>query len=149
MMNENDPLEQRLRRQPLRQIPADWRADILQAARAAQSASQKTSSQANEKSDWFSIIRRELKTLLWPNSKAWAGLAAVWIFIAVIHFSMRDTTTLAVENPAPPSPTMMAELKQQRLMFAELVGSTTPSESDRPRKFPLKPRSERGDIRAV
>jgi hypothetical protein len=149
-MNEEDPLEQRLRRQPLRQIPADWRADILQAARAAQRAGQTAPSPSSGKTNWFSIITREFKATFWPTSKTWAGLAVVWIFIAVFRFSMHDTTsTLAIENPAPPSPTMMAELKQQRLMFAELVDPAAPPESDRPKKSPLKPRSERAEFRAA
>jgi len=40
MMNdETEQFERRLSRQPLRQVPSEWRAEILAAARAAQPSS--------------------------------------------------------------------------------------------------------------
>ena len=87
MMNdETEQFEQRLSRQPLRQIPGEWRAEILAAAREAQRPGTAT----RHPRSLLSTINHQLSTLLWPHPKAWAGLAAVWVFIFAVNFSMRD-----------------------------------------------------------
>ena len=85
-------------------------------------------------------------SLLWPNPKAWAGLAAVWIFILILNFSMRDTTTVVAEKVSMPQKEVTAELKQQRQMLAELIGSHEISDADRSKSFVPLPRSERTGI---
>jgi hypothetical protein len=131
-MNE---FEQKLQRQRLRQIPAGWRAEILAAAQPA-------ASRPALRASVFSTINRLLSTLLWPHPKAWAGLAAVWIFIFALHFSMHDDAPAMAERATPPSPEVIVELKQQQRMLAELIGSTQTREAEPPRFLPL-PRSER------
>lgn len=144
MMNdETEPFERRLQNQSLKKIPAGWRVEILAAARDAQSACH--SSLVTHHS-LLSTIRHQLSTVFWPNQKAWGALAAVWIFIFALNFSLRDTTPRAAEKSAPPSPEVLVELKRQQLLFAELVGSAQSADADRQKLFAPKPRSEHGEI---
>ncbi|HXR03871.1 MAG TPA: hypothetical protein VN836_04095 [Verrucomicrobiae bacterium] len=130
-----EDFEQRLQRQPRRQIPAGWRAEILAAANPApRSAS---------RAPFLSTINSQLSTLLWPHPKAWAGLAAVWVFIFVLNFSMRDKAPALVEKVSPPSPEVVAELKQQQRILAELMGARDALDADRSRPMAPRPRSER------
>jgi hypothetical protein len=144
MMNdETEQFEQRLGRQPLKQIPAAWRAEILTAARAAQPSCHLRSVTRHS---WLSTLNHQLSTLLWPHPKAWGGLAAIWISIFAVNFSMRDTSPQITEKSAPPSPEVIVELKKQQLLFAELVGAREPLDADRQKLFSPKPRSECGEI---
>jgi hypothetical protein len=136
-MNTDD-LEQKLSRLSLRHIPAKWRGEILDAA-ISRHASCVT------RHSFLSTLNHQLSTLLWPHPKAWAGLAAVWMLIFCLDFSMRDTTPIAAEKAASPSPEVMVELKQQQRMLAELIGSSQARDAESPRFFPL-PRSERVEI---
>jgi len=140
-MNTDD-FEQRLQRQPLRQIPGEWRGEILSAAESA--AATRHSPPVTQPS-WLSTINHQLSTLLWPHPKAWAGLAAAWILIFAVDFSTRDTTPFVAEKTAPPSPEVIVELKQQQRMLAELIGAGQAREAEVPRFLP-QPRSERVEI---
>ncbi len=133
-----DSFEQKLRQQSLRQIPAEWRGEIIA---EAMSRASKVESRGQE-SFWFSSLVARLSTVFWPHPKAWAGLAAVWIFIFVLNFSMRDETPAVAKKNSAPSTEMMAELKQQKIMFAQLIGANDLQPVDRQKLFPL-PRSEK------
>ena len=137
--NSMDDFEQRLKRQSPRQIPGEWRAKILRETNAV--AVSRLSS-LDSRSSWFSTLNHQLSTLLWPHPKAWAGLAAVWIFIFALNFSMRDKTPTVAEKVSPPSPEMVAQLKQQQLMFAQLLGANDLQPADRQKFLPL-PHSEK------
>jgi len=134
-----DDFEQRLKRQPLRQLPADWREGILAAAKAVEPADHRS---RTAHPSFLSTLNHQLSTLLWPHPKAWAGLAAVWIVIVTMNMSMRESAPAVMAKKAsPPSSEMMAELKQQRLMYAQLIGGGD-QPADRPKFFPM-PRSGR------
>jgi hypothetical protein len=137
-----EDFEQRLQRQPLRQVPAEWRAEILSAAREGQTI--RHSSFVIRRS-WLSTLNSQLSTIFWPHPKAWAGLAAVWILIFAVDFSVRDKSPVVAEKAAPPSPEVIVELKQQQRMLAELIGANQAREADLPRFLP-QPRSERAEI---
>ena len=130
--------EKSLTRQPVKQIPPHWRAEILATARNA--GSSRHSSLITRSP--LSTINHKLSTLFWPHPAAWAGLAAVWIFTAVINFSMRDQPA-PVAKEAPPSTEVLVQLRQQQKLYAELVGMHETQEADRPRVFVPKPRSDR------
>ncbi|HXE41742.1 MAG TPA: hypothetical protein VN516_01865, partial [Candidatus Baltobacteraceae bacterium] len=89
-----------------------------------------------------STLVSRLSTVFWPHPKAWAGLAAVWVFIFVLNFSTREQSPVVARKTSSPSPEMMAELKQQKLMFAQLIGANDLQPADRQKFLPL-PRSER------
>ena len=135
----SDDFEQNLQRQSLRQVPPEWRAEILAAAHDAQVVRQ--TPHITHRS-WRSTINHQLSTLLWPHPKAWAGLAAVWVFILVLNFSMRDKSPALAEKSSPPSPEVIVQLKQQQRMFAELMGPRDPAVADRPKTQTPRPRSQ-------
>jgi hypothetical protein len=140
MMNdEMENFEQRLKRQSLRQIPGEWRAEILANCRGSN-----VEGRAQERFRPSTLVSR-LSTVFWPHPKAWAGLAAVWIFIFAVNFSVRDKTPQVAEKVSPPSPEAVAELRQEKLLYAELIGASDAREAEPP-KFSPRPRTERTEI---
>jgi hypothetical protein len=124
----------------MRQIPGEWRAEILDACRV--------SNVERREPERFlpSTLVSRLSTIFWPHPKAWAGLAAVWILIFCVNFSMRDTTPVLAEKTATPSPEVIVELRQQQRMLAELIGARDTSDADRSKIWVPLPRSERVEI---
>ena len=145
MNEENKQFEQRLSRQPVKEVPPAWRAEILAAARAAQPAPQVA---RVAKHSFLSTINGQLSAVLWPHPKAWAGLAAVWVCIIGLNLSMQEKSPVVAEKSMPASPEVIVELKKQQRLFAELVGSSNAetTDADRPRVFSPKPRSERVEL---
>ena len=82
------------------------------------------------------------RELIFPSRRTWAGIAAAWALILVVNFSLRD--------PAQPgSPTkvsateMMSFQEQQKLLNELLADRSVPMDTDRPKTFSPRPRSER------
>ena len=73
---------------------------------------------------------------------------AVWILILAVDFSIRDKPPVVAEKSAPPSPEVVAELKQQQRMLAELIGAREMQDAE-PQKFLPRPHSERVEIVTV
>ena len=142
MMNEElEQFEQRLSRQPVRPIPARWRAEILAVARQQSGVESR-----GREPRGFSPLVAKFLTVLWPHPQAWACLAAIWIFIFAVDFSIRDKTPGVTEKSAPPSPEVAAELRQQQRLLAELIGSGPAREAEAPKPFLPRPRSGRAEI---
>jgi len=141
MNDEMEQFERRLSRQPLREIPGEWRVEILAAAERALHPEPRAS--------FLSTLNQQLSTVLWPYPKAWAGLAAVWVLILAMNFSVRDAKPGLVAKSAPSSPETMVELKKQQRLFAELVGANEAPDADRRKIFSPRPRSERVTIVTV
>ena len=145
-MNPDD-FEQRLQRQPLREVPDEWRAEILGTASAT--AATESSRFAHPATSWLSTLNSQLATFLWPHPKAWAGLAAVWMVIFGLKVAPGDEMPLAGKQSTV-SPEIMAELQRQKVLFAELVGGDEVRDAKPPKRLPPRPRSERyGETRAV
>jgi hypothetical protein len=138
--------EQRLRRQPMKKVPGEWRAEILA---AASQVNRRQEGSVSREFTFAATGREWLANLLWPHPKAWAGLAAVWIFIFVLNFSMRDNAPALAVQASPPSPEAVAELRQQHQMLVELIGPAELQVADRAPALPLKPRSERAEALAA
>ena len=134
-----DDFEQKLQRQPLRQIPGEWREEILAAATGRESRVESREQEGR----WPSTLVSRLSSLLWPHPAAWAGLAAVWILIFAVDFSVQDKAPVVAEKSAPPSPEVVVELKQQQRMLAEMIGPRDEHDADRSKSFVPQPRSER------
>ena len=130
-----DDFEQKLGRQSLRQVPAEWREEILAVASFASRPAPRVS--------FLSTFNLQLSTLLWPNPQAWAGLAAVWILIFAVNLSTRDTSSMVAEKNSRPSSEAVVELRQQRLLLAELIGPRDKSDANRSKSLTPQPRSER------
>ena len=138
-----DEFEQKLSRQPLRQVPQEWRAKIISAACDAQASCHPS---PVTRRSLLSVINSQLSTLLWPHPNAWAGLATVWILILAVNFSLREESPRAAGKYSPPSPEVMVQLQQQQRLFAELFGTIQPPDADRQKLFAPKPRSQRVEI---
>ena len=141
MMNdEMQQFEARLRRQPPKEIPAAWRTEILAVAHAVQVA-RRPSHGLNR--SWLATFNDRLATIFWPHPKAWAGLAAIWVFILVLNVSIRDRSPVRAEKALPPSPEVIVELRKQQLLFAELLGPREEPVADRSKTYVPHPRSGR------
>jgi hypothetical protein len=144
-MNHDD-FEERLQRQPPRKIPAEWREEILAAAAASCHLSPVT--RHSFLSTLNSLARRskattaQLSTILWPHPVAWAGLAAIWLFIFAVDFSTRDNTPAVVNNFSPPPAEVIVEVRQQQRLLAEMMGPRDVREADRYQSSAPRPRSE-------
>ena len=128
-----DDFEQRLHRQPLRQIPAAWREEILSAARAT---ARPRPSIPNSRPSWLSA-------LLWPKPRAWAGLAALWVLVFALHLAARDDSPAIAKQTAPLSPQVLMALREQEQLVAELIGRSGAPDADRPQPAAPRPRSHR------
>lgn len=136
MMNdETEPFEHRVKQQPLRPIPADWRADILRVAHG------KSVSAPPTPRSFLSTLNRQLSNLLWPHPKAWATLAAAWVAIAILLNYNPDGSKAAAQT-APPSPELIIAAKQQRRELARLIEPSLPPDAERPKSSSPGPRSE-------
>jgi hypothetical protein len=129
-----DNFEQRLQRQTMRQIPIEWRNDILTAAHLLP---------PKPRPSPFALRPSWLSALLWPCPQAWVGLAAVWLLVLAFNFATRDKSETAVAQMPPASPQMIEALREQHRLLVELVGRTEPREADRPKTAVPAPRSER------
>ena len=87
--------------------------------------------------------------LVWPCRRVWTGLAAAWILILMVNFSLRDNAGRATGKPARSGEMIMSVQAQQRWMNELLADSSAPPEADRPRNVAPKPRSEKTGTAAV
>ena len=85
------------------------------------------------------LIWREL---FLPSRRIWAGLAACWIFLALVNLSM-DRHSHARIAVASATPEMIQSYRQQERLLAELIGGNEPRVADAQRKFLPQPRSGR------
>ncbi len=95
-----DPFEERLRAQPLRPLPGDWRASILQEACAALPSEVATDAAPPAKGDRATHVPSEDGASVWkrwrlfvgwvrPWPLAWSSLAACWLAILVLDAAAR------------------------------------------------------------
>lgn len=82
-----------------------------------------------------------LRALLQWKPQTWAALAAVWILIFAFKVSTHDASPVAAKKSSL-SPEVVAELREQRLFFAELIGMRDSHDAEPPKSFSPRPRSE-------
>ena len=73
--------------------------------------------------------------------QGWAALGAVWIAIFAFRFSTPDQPRFA-ETKSSALPPVIAEVRQQKRLFAELIGETSSDEPKPVKAFTPRPRSE-------
>jgi hypothetical protein len=142
-MNTED-FEKRLQHQPVRQIPAEWRKEILSAARQASlpEPAPRTTHHVPAKASLLSTLHHQLSTLLWPHPTAWAGLAAVWLVILGINLTTWDSSTVMAKHAPPLSPQFFMAFQEQERLLSELIGPSDMPDAKRPKVRRPQPRSE-------
>src|SRR5664280_805406 len=120
-----DDFENKLRQQPLRPIPGQWRSSIL--ARAAE--------KTRPRSVGFDSRQSLIARLLWPYPRAWGALAVIWTVLLTIHISLSAGSSSQVRQDTSPSPQVAQVLKEQRRLMAELIGQSSIPDAE-----PAKPR---------
>jgi len=97
-----DEFENKLRAQPRRKIPPEWRREILAPLR------RRTEAPAS----WW-------RQLLWPHPAAWASLAVAWVAIFALNLAgAPEGESYAASKPSPDK--LVAYQERQRL-WAELA----------------------------
>jgi hypothetical protein len=144
-MNEKqEQFEQRLSRQPIRQVPAEWREEILAAAgRESQIESRAA------KGLWSSSLVLRLSSVFWPHPVAWAGLAAAWLFILGADLSARDRAPAFGQASSPPPVEVIVEVRQQQQLLVELLGLRDTRDADRSKPLAPQPRSQSVEMLAA
>jgi hypothetical protein len=128
----NAEFEKQLQRQALRELPRQWRAEILAAAAGPRSGTG-TSTPASRLSSWF-----------WPCPRAWAGLGAAWLVILGLNLTAGRGPAQSAYPIAPCSRQAVLELRRQQQMLAELISPPANLEAQPPQ--PADPRrSEIGE----
>jgi hypothetical protein len=88
-------------------------------------------------------IRLVFLELVWPSRRIWTGLAAVWLLILAVNFSLRDKTQTFALKSGPASPEMILSFPQQERLLAELMGPNEPRVAAPSKPFSPRPSSER------
>src|SRR5712691_6830537 len=102
-----DDFEERVRRQPLRELRPEWRGEILSVARHAMASYPRSGATG---------LRAQIAALLWPCPQTWAGLAAIWLGILVVNFAITDKTETVAKKKVPASTQMMVLREQQQIL---------------------------------
>jgi hypothetical protein len=134
-----EPFEEHLCRQPLREVPADWRREILSAARAE--GVPEVSRRAVRES-LAGRFRRRLNTWLWPHPVAWSVLGVCWVVILAVNLSLHEPVPLLAKKSLPMNADALAEFKRERLLLVELAGAQETPDVDRAKKNAQQPRTE-------
>ena len=133
-----DEFEDRLKAQPLRQVPAHWRKEILLAAQA-----EKRTSQNSSWARFVFQIQKVLSMLLWPSPKAWASLAVVWLVLLIVNTSSNNASRSVAVVLSRTEPEKILTWREEQLLLTELLGSQEMPVADRPKPAAPRPRSER------
>ena len=93
---------------------------------------------AREPSFLFKLWRE----IILPKPVAWTGVAAAWGLILVLKLSTQDASHVVTQKPSA-SPEAIAEVREQKRFFAELIGiAERPAAASANPVLP-RPRSER------
>lgn len=134
-MNGEDSFEKRLQGVEQRPIPPAWRREILSTAREAA----RVRAPALAPGSW---LQTRLRELLWPHPVAWAGLAAVWLFVLISNFAVEAPRPEFIARSRTPSPQERQLLLEQQQLLAELVGPNAAPVPERQKPGVPQPRGE-------
>ena len=135
----NNEFEKRLQRVAPRDIPSEWRQEILTAAKEAETSRQ---SSVVAHPNLRTAFIDQLAALLRPQRVAWAGLATAWVVIMLLNLSGGSDSTTAMAASIPAAQARMA-LKQKQFLMVELAGRTETQEAAQPHAVSPGPRSQR------
>ena len=143
-----DDFENQLQRQPLREAPSEWRAEILHAATNAVAADvrrrtdeARTVSQSNRLLTSAATSQAWWREWFWPSPQAWAGLAAVWLIILSLNSTTASRAVEITKQSPRPSLEVETTLAAQRRELARLLDNFS-EPTPAPKAGPPGPRSE-------
>jgi len=138
----SDNFERRVQRQPFREVPTEWRTQLLLNARKAAHYKPETSFWRKA---WQGILNLNFKTsfLLWPSPRAWASLAVVWLLLLIVNLSTNDKASFASRGTSKPSPEKLMAWREQERLLTEMLGQQEIPLADRSKPSVPRPRSER------
>lgn len=129
-----DNLEHQLQRRPVRPIPAEWREEILAAARAA---GPRPATRGARRTSWW-------RELLWPSPLAWAGAAAVWaVILALAAAASSDAEPGMAARFAPPPAVIRMAIAEKRRLMASLFDTAAEPAAPPPDPARPQPHSQR------
>jgi hypothetical protein len=139
-MNPED-FEQQLQRQVIRQVPESWRGQILSSAQRAHESSQVVA--VTPRRTVLCSLKSYVLASFWPSPQAWAGLAVVWIVVAIINIKTGDRVNRVSGASAAETRELVTSWKEQERLLSEIIHfqeSPVPvAETSRPTP---RPRSE-------
>jgi hypothetical protein len=91
---------------------------------------------------FLGCLNKSWLELIWPCRRTWAGLAAVWVLLAVINMSQRDRSSAVMAKSATPTAMLLTFRDQQKMLNELFADHALPGEAVRPRSFSPKPRTE-------
>ncbi|MHB8522502.1 MAG: hypothetical protein ACYDH9_17335 [Limisphaerales bacterium] len=130
-----DDFERLLKRQPMREVPAEWRKEIL--AVCAPPASRPVS--------WW-------HELLWPCPQAWAGMAAIWVISFALQLGTGGPPVSPPQQRALSQPQPVMGFAERRQLLAQLLGSAEAAPApaiEAPKKSAPRPQSSRRESCAM
>ena len=116
MNTEN--FEERLRSQPLRPIPTEWREEILSAVKRAIAARTKPT----ERNLASVIVQALWRELVWPCRRVWAGVACAWLLIIGLTMASFERTPRVASKAEPRSGEELRAFIEQWQLLAQLTG---------------------------
>lgn len=84
--------EKRISQAPRREVPEEWRREVLSGARAVKIG--------REVPPWEGRLVASVTSWMWPHPYAWGGLAALWLIILMLNFSGPRGESLYAVAPA-------------------------------------------------
>jgi len=82
------------------------------------------------------------RELILPRPRAWATVAALWVVIAGLKISTPGGSHVVAQKSLT-APEVLAEVRQQKRLFTELVGVVKPQVATPTKAVPPQPRSDR------
>jgi len=98
-----DEFENKLCGQPRKEIPPEWRREILAPLRLRTEAPV----------SWW-------RQLLWPHPAAWASLAAAWVAIFALNLAGAPEAA-SLQAASKPSPDKLVAYEERQRLWAELA----------------------------
>ena len=83
--------------------------------------------------------------IVWPARRIWAGLAAVWVALAICNFTQAGRGETVVAKTAVPAMEMRLAFQEQQRLLAEILGSPPAAAPAEPPRRSPQPRSDRRD----
>jgi hypothetical protein len=88
-----------------------------------------------------SILQLLWHELFLPSRRVWSSLAAVWIVILAVNFSMRDQSGTNMAKST--SPEMVQTFKQREQLLAQLIGPNDAPAAEPQKSYTPRPSSLR------